>query len=625
LSPLSSLTNRIFLASALLAVLSIAVAVFLVNLTVTRRAEADLDTSLQEAGELVTQFQSVFLEHLVREARLIADLPRLKAAVYEGHSPTLQPVVEDYRQLVEADLFMVLNRAGAPLAVAGDAGGAASGLRLRDGVPDALAGRSSVAFWTTGDGLVQVVSIPILIDPGPEILGTLSAGVSLNRRLANRIKDLTRSEVAFVDRGRVVASTLSPERERVLGSISRREGVSRLMLGDEEFVAVVRPLRGREALARGTGASGEPPGPPEQSPIAVILRSRTEHLRFLRALHSQLAGTALVAVLLATLLGYAVARTITRPLGALTATMREMARTGNLEFKPPAEAAARWEDEDARVLTGTFQTLTESLRRFQREAAQRERLSSLGRLSTVLAHEIRNPLMIIKASLRTLRREGLDPPSAALAISDVEGEVARLNRLVNEVLDYARPIAFTYEAVSLDALCADAAHAAMEGQPTPRIVVAPGAEVGEIVTDRDRLRLVMVNLLSNARDATLQRHLRETDAGTRRAGHNPSDGPPDVEIALPPSGENAVRIEVRDRGVGILPEHLGRIFEPFFTTKRTGSGLGLAIARNIVEGLGGTITLESEPGRGTTVRLTLPRQAPRAAEPAAKAAAPASL
>src|SRR5262249_54519704 len=134
-------------------------------------------------------------------------------------------------------------------------------------------------------------------------------------------------------------------------------------------------------------------------PVALILHSRAALLRSVNTLHSALAVTALIAVLVATLLSYAVARTITSPLGALTATMREMAATGDLTNPSPRPVGpTRWEDEDARVLAGAFGTLTESLGRFQREAAQRERLSSLGRLSTVVAHEVRNPLMIIKAS-----------------------------------------------------------------------------------------------------------------------------------------------------------------------------------------------------------------------------------
>ena len=253
-------------------------------------------------------------------------------------------------------------------------------------------------------------------------------------------------------------------------------------------------MRSSAPLSLGRVAGGVSGAPPVGAPFALVLRSRTEQLAFLRTVHSALAVTAVAAVLVATLLSYAVARTITRPLRALTATMREMASTGNLAA--PTPAGTRWEDEDARVLTGTFETLTASIGRFQREAAQRERLSSLGRLSTVLAHEIRNPLMIIKASLRVLRRRGEDDEVASHAIGDIEGEVVRLNRLVNEVLDYARPLTFTRERVDLDRLLADAVQAAQAGQPGPAVRIAHADRVGEIVTDGDRLRQALVNVLS---------------------------------------------------------------------------------------------------------------------------------
>ena len=141
----------------------------------------------------------------------------------------------------------------------------------------------------------------------------------------------------------------------------------------------------------------------------LLLRSRTERLQFLNSIHTGLGVVAMIAVLAATILSYAVARTITRPLATITDVMREMSATGDLTRKIALSRAASWDDEDAKLLAATFNTLTDSIARFQREAAQRERLSALGRLSTVIAHEIRNPLMIIKASLRTLAREAREP------------------------------------------------------------------------------------------------------------------------------------------------------------------------------------------------------------------------
>jgi signal transduction histidine kinase len=615
---LSSLSNRIFLASALLAVLSIAVAVFVVNRTLAGRAEAELEHSLEEAGTLVEQFQALLFEHLVREARLVADLPKLKAAVSVDHMPTVQPLAADYRTQIDADLFVVTNRRGVVLGLAGDPGVPASEIGRLGDIQRALSGQETLAFWPRREGLLQVVSVPIFIGAAqPEILGSLSAGVSFDRRLADRIKAITRSEVVFARGRSIQASTLADQyKPQLAAALAADGGVTHIVLGNEEFVSVRRPLTLTRTIASAPGVV---------APVALILRSRTEYLRFINELHVWLLFTALLAVIVATLLSYAVARTITRPIGALTTTMREMAATGDLTgvHAPPA-AESRWEDEDARMLAGTFRSLTESLSRFQHEAAQREKLSSLGRLSTVVAHEIRNPLMIIKASIRTLRRAGgAQETDAAGAIGDIEEEVTRLNRLVNEVLDYARPIRFDYAPTDLNALCRDAAAAAVAGHPSSLVSVETGVDVGELTTDPERLRLVLVNVLTNARDAAMSADdaADAANAGSAGSAGNGADAPggggrgPAVLLRTDCPAAQAVRITVIDRGRGIEPADLARVFDPFFTTKRTGSGLGLAIAKNIVDGLGGSITVSSDPPRGTTVQITLPRAVRRAHMP----------
>jgi len=331
----------------------------------------------------------------------------------------------------------------------------------------------------------------------------------------------------------------------------------------------------------------------------LILRSRTERLRFLNAIHKGLAAMAVAAVLLAIILSYAVARTITRPMAAISDVMREMSATGDLTRKISLRRSSTWEDEDAKLLATTFNSLTDSIARFQREAAQRERLSSLGRLSTVIAHEIRNPLMIIKASLRTLGANDVSREEREQARKDVDEEVARLNRIVNDVLDFARPIRFDYSSVDLDAICADAEQASRAGAQEVadmKVQVHPNPAIGPIRTDAERLRTALVNILMNARHAV----------AARQGQPNANGGAPDIELATRKESSGAVTIVVRDRGVGVKPEDLPRVFDPYFTTKRTGSGLGLAIAKNIIEGLGGSIALESRQDAGTEIRIELP-------------------
>jgi two-component system sensor histidine kinase HydH len=233
--------------------------------------------------------------------------------------------------------------------------------------------------------------------------------------------------------------------------------------------------------------------------------------------------------------------------------------------------------------------MTTSIARFQRQAAQRERLSSLGRLSTIVAHEIRNPLMIIKSALRPLRRD--EPPSPAQvreAAGSIEEEVARLNRIVSEVLDFARPIAFDRGPADLNAICRDAARAVWAGgaEETPELSLDPS--IGPCMTDAERLRQALINLLENARHAA--------DA---------AGSPPRVWLSTS-RRDGAVRISVRDNGGGIPLETLPRVFEPFFTTKRAGTGIGLAIARNIIEGLGGNVAVAHSDRRGTEMIVELP-------------------
>ncbi len=298
--------------------------------------------------------------------------------------------------------------------------------------------------------------------------------------------------------------------------------------------------------------------------------------------------TALVAVLAATLLSFGVARTITRPLATITDVMRQVSTTGDLTRKIPVRGS-RWADEDARLLATTFNTLTDSIARFQREVSQKERLSALGRLSTVIAHEIRNPLMIIKTALHALRQPDLERARLGEAVTDIDDEVARLNRVVNEVLDFARPIRFEQSVADINLVCRESA-AAAQAAPGPAVYLDLAASLPPVTTDAERLRVALVNLMVNAR------HAAEANAPAASAGLLRGHDAGVVVSTL--ATDSRVAIIVADRGAGIAAADLPRVFDPYFTTKRGGTGLGLPIARNIVEGLGGVISITSQPGPG---------------------------
>ena len=578
----TSLTNRVFLACTLLAMLSLGFAFYFVNERASMEVEAELRRGLQEAGTLLDQQRATVTDNFTRIARVVADLPKLKAAVETGDAPTVQPLADEYLREVNADLLVLTGRKGVVL---GSAGADASTLPqeiLGNQSPDEIS-----TFLPHERGVLQMVSVPILllgVEP-TEMLGRLTIGFFLDDRLANQFKNLTGSEIAFGAEGEILSTTLPMESRAELARVMGAQDIASVTLGDEEFLALSRPLL-----------------PGSDSPVSLILRSRTERLQFLSTIRTGLMGVLIVTLLLATLLSYGVALTMTRPLAAITSAMRDVARTGDLTRKVALKSRA-WDDEDARVLATTFNTLTESIARFQREAAQRERLSSLGRLSTVIAHEIRNPLMIIRASLSTLRRDRVGGAELREAVADIDEETLRLNRIVTEVLDFARPIKFELAEADVNEICRKSADAARTDQPDTEVALRLDPTLPPVVTDAERLRTALVNVLTNACHAV--------GAATRPDGG--SQGRTAIAVAEEPGvllqtsrADGRAVITIRDRGIGIAPEDMAHIFDPYFTTRRAGTGLGLPIAKNIIDGLGGTIAVSSRRGEGTEIRIELP-------------------
>jgi signal transduction histidine kinase len=565
---LGSITNRIFLASAFLAMLSIAAAVYFVSARLTTQTELELQSDLTEAATLVDDQRRTQFDNFARTARLLADLPVFKAVVDIADRPTLAPIAADYRIQAGADLLIVTGRHGEPLALAGEA--ATPNPTAPNDAAFAADGKGTAAFWAHPAGVLEVVSVPIRL--GPETLGVLSVGYLLDDRRAAQFKSLTGADIGFAMDGVVRASTLGPGSADALAPVLAGGSARRISIAGDEYVAVAQPL------GPGTGL---------HDPAAIILRSRSERMRTLDAIQAALAGIALGATLLAIVVSYGVARTITRPLASITDHMRQIATTGDLTRKIPTKRQGGWDDDDAHMLATTFNTLTDSIVRFQREAGQRERLSSLGRLSTVIAHEVRNPLMIIKGALRTLGRDGATTADVRDAAKDIDEEIDRLNNLVNDVLDVARPIRFDSAPTDINAVCRDAVQAASAERQHGAVAMSLSPSLPELVTDGERLRTVLVNLLTNADHAI---------AGLTDAG---------VTLITQRTGDRRVSVTIRDTGKGIVEDDLSRIFDPYFTTRRAGTGLGLAIAKNIVEGLGGSISVTTRAGAGTDFRIDI--------------------
>jgi signal transduction histidine kinase len=229
----------------------------------------------------------------------------------------------------------------------------------------------------------------------------------------------------------------------------------------------------------------------------------------------------------------------------------------------------------------------ERLHRTQMSRA--EHMATLGEMATGLAHEIRNPLAGIAGVIEIIGRDLPFTSPARAVVKDVRQEIARINHIVTDLLQTARPHP---PRVHKSDLNTTVEHAVMLGRQqalakSVEIALRKDPSLPEVEHDSDQIHQVLLNLLLNALQAIDQ---------TGR-----------ITVMLERKGDTAV-IEVADNGRGISPEHLPHIFRPFFTTRGEGTGLGLSLARRIVEDHQGRIDVTSTVGKGTNFTVILPLQ-----------------
>jgi signal transduction histidine kinase len=228
----------------------------------------------------------------------------------------------------------------------------------------------------------------------------------------------------------------------------------------------------------------------------------------------------------------------------------------------------------------------------QAQLVQQERLAALGELAAVMAHEVRNPLGVIFNSLGALGRLVKPVEEAQVLLRILREEADRLNRIVGDLLDFARPMALALRREGVASLVEEAVHAALVADPElPRVEVSLSfpEDLPAVPLDARLFRQALVNLCANAVQAM---------GGAGRlliAGSVEGDG-----------DGAALRIDVSDSGPGIPEVVRVRIFEPFFTTKATGTGLGLAVVRRIVEAHGGALWVECPDAGGTVFSVRVP-------------------
>jgi two-component system sensor histidine kinase HydH len=259
---------------------------------------------------------------------------------------------------------------------------------------------------------------------------------------------------------------------------------------------------------------------------------------------------------------------------------------------PISVSAARIVNEDGRFI-GNILILRDlrEVKRLQEEIRRKEKLAALGGLAAGVAHEIRNPLSSIKG-IATYFGSKFSKDSGDKETADVMvREVDRLNRVISELLEFARPTDLKHQPTNIYDLLVHAVQLVHQDARIKNIAIDLPERTDDVrlVIDPDRFSQCLLNLFLNAIQAM-------TEGGR-------------LSIRLIRHEDDWVDIEISDTGKGIHAESLPQIFDPYYTTKTTGTGLGLAIVHKIIEAHQGRIRVRSMPGKGTTFTISLPTAA----------------
>lgn len=330
----------------------------------------------------------------------------------------------------------------------------------------------------------------------------------------------------------------------------------------------------------------------------VVQQSQHEAFTLARQMQARVLIFTAATILIALLLGILSVQRISGPILELVKGVREYAHGNlahNIELKSKDELGE---------LAQEFNSMSSSLQKNQKKLQRMERLAALSRFASLVSHEIRNPLNSMNINMQILKRiinrPEIDSQRKVKYLEVISSEITRMNDLVNNFLTIARPPELTMIRTDLhqvleEVLLVQEARATSEGIEIRRCFT-PETITG--MFDYNQLKQVFHNIVVNAFEAM-------KDGGVLEVGTTVVEQNRAESLSVP-----FLRIEFKDSGEGIPREIMKEVFEFYYTTKRAGTGLGLAIAKQIIEAHKGRISLESEPGAGSSVFIELPIDEP---------------
>jgi signal transduction histidine kinase len=566
------LLAKILLSTSVLLTVLFAITGQIVLGHIHRAVSESLEDEVRNSFQAYTSLLKSRAELLSSVSRIMATLPEVRLAFGTGDRNTIKDTASEMWGRISPSnaMFLVTDPRGRVIASLSGKGPMSEETQL-DVVQRAAARfpEQSSGFYSHNGELYHLSVTPVYIDStrGPALLNALVVGVPVDAVAAQDLKEKTASDYLFLTTGGVVISTLNPRATAAVVESERRSRSGlRVSDGVMEYARFSEPL---------VGIDGVPIGE------ISILRSFEGAQNRIASLTTNIVLLWLGAIAVGLLMTYMMARRIVEPVKQLDRAAAEVARQ-NYAIEVPVHG----NDEMGR-LARTFNTMCASIRQAREDLIRQERISTIGRLSGSIVHDLRNPLAAIYGGAEMLVDADLPPAHVKRLAGNIYRASRRIQELLSDLLNVSRGKSRAPEMCRLrevasaacDSLSASAdAHAVAVVQEIPPEI--------ELPLERSRMERAFVNLIGNAIEAMPE------GGQVWISAHTESD---------------AVLVEVRDNGPGIAPEIRTTLFQPFVSArKRNGLGLGLALSRQTVLEHGGDMWVDSPSGGGARFLFRLP-------------------
>ncbi len=566
----ATLRFKFLLSLALISALLTTVSLLVVRQRVEVRVREEIAEGLKNS---VTGFQHLQAERermFERSAALLATLPPLKAVMASQHAVTIQDASKTFWKLVDSQLFVLADSQGNLLALHTASPGF-GGREAHSSIARSLA-QNRTRDWWFGNGRLFEVFLQTIYFGSQEdntVMGVLAIGYEIDNSVAADVARVASGQVAFRHGSNLVATTAPAKQTTALAANLEKltEGDAQIDLAGERYIAASVRL-----------------SPSETEAVSLtVLKSYDEATAFLSVLNRWLVVVGFAAIVLGSALVFLVSTTFTRPLGELVKGVRAL-ETGDFNY-PLSESGS----DEISVLTAAFNRMRGRLQESQHRVIEAERLATIGRMASMISHDLRHPLTAILAYAEFLSESNLSSDQRKDFYQEIRIGVNRMMDEINSLLGFSRQ----HEKVKpVYARVDDVIRHAIE-----TVKILPEyqdvridfrhCDVCKGWFDPGKLERVILNLLFNACEAV-----------PAETGH--------IEVNCERSS-SGFRIRVSDNGPGVPDAIRENLFQPFVSHgKEKGIGLGLTVVQKIVQDHGGAVELESSGPKGTVFSVEVP-------------------